>query len=204
MSNLHWDRDVRGRPRPLDPDRPIWERQDGETNEAWRAFEKYRDQEHRNYREVSASAGRWSREWQWQARVAEWDRHLTRQEAEELVRYRVSMNQRQRAIARSAQSKIIQWLTNLDPSKMRPSEAARWFEIAVKVERDAAGVKGTEIVSGGVEQEVTDALAGLTLGELLKGEKTDLSNVSGLDDAEAAEKIYRGLNTSGANSTESE
>src|SRR5699024_6568339 len=118
------------------------------------------------YRHVSSSAGRWSREWQWQARVAEWDRHLTRQEAEELVRYRVKMNERHRAIARSAQSKIIQWLSELDPQRMRASEAARWFEIAVKVERDAAGVAGAEMTSTGVEQEVADALSGLTLGEL--------------------------------------
>lgn len=189
MSTPEWEA-KRGKPKPLDPDRPIWERQEGESNEAWKAFEKYRDMEHRTYREVSSSSGRWSREWSWQARVAEWDRHIARQEAEELVRYRVKMNERHRMIAATAQNKIVQWLQTLEPSKMRPAEAARWFEIAVKVERDAAGAKGEDLIQSPVEREVNDALSGVTLGELLSKD-TNLAGLDGADEVDAAEAIYR-------------
>lgn len=181
--------------RPLDPDRPIWERQDGETNQAYEAFVKFRDMDKRSTTRIGSAANRWSPMWSWQARVREWDRHLSRLEADELVRYRVSMNERQRAIARVAQNKVVQWLESVDPSKLKPSDAVRWFEVAVRVEREAAGagMAHADVSDSAMEDAVNDALAGLSFKDLLNDAKEQAGDLDDLDEAEAAERLYRSM-----------
>lgn len=179
-------------PRHLNPDIPIWERQDQETEAAYASFLKYRDMERRSLKATGGTALRWSRMWSWQQRVLEWDRHIARQDAEAMVKYQVEMNERHRASARVAQSKVIQWLQSLDPKKMSPSEAARWFELAVRVERESANAA----LAAGDQHDATrdavdDALAGLSFSDLLGKGREALPDLSDMDEAEAAEVLYR-------------
>lgn len=155
----------------LDPDVLPWERQAGEPDGAYDGFLVYRGQERRSTRDVGPSAGRWSSDWLWGVRVLEWDRFVQRQDDELLVRYRLSMNERQRATARFAQQKLIQWLTDLDPARLTPNEAARWFEVSVRVEREAAGAKAGAVDPAPIP-EVSDPFDGMTLGEVLGLEAT--------------------------------
>jgi hypothetical protein len=135
----------------FDPDLLPWERQPDEPDDHYAMFLHFRDLERRSLAEFTKEqyqergwtnklARKLSSRWSWGFRCARWDRYMGQVDTEELVRYRRSMNDRQRNAARLAQQKIAQWLVNLDPSTLRPFEAARWFEIAVKMERDAAGV----------------------------------------------------------------
>ena len=133
---------------PLDPDIPPWERQPDESENAYAAFLIYRDLEQRSLPAVAkdervslseSSVRQWSARWSWGYRAYEWDRFLSRQDEQEMVRYRLSMNKRQRDVARVAQSRIMTWLANLDPAELKATEAARWYEVAVRVEREAAG-----------------------------------------------------------------
>lgn len=155
--------------RPLNPDLPSWEKQAKETPKAYAAFIAYRDSEKRRLADHGSTAREWSAQWQWQLRCLDWDRYMARVDAEELVRYRVTMNERHRAAARLAQARIITWLQGLDGevlARMRPSEAARWFEVAVRIEREAAGAA----LPLGLPDHVTDAsdpLSGMTLAEVL-------------------------------------
>lgn len=78
------------------------------------------------------------------------------------------MNDRQRRTASYAQSKVIEWLAQLDPKTLTASEAARWLEVAVKIERLAGGAESERVAvaAQGVVQdmsaeEVSEALAGL-------------------------------------------
>lgn len=176
--------------RDLDPDLLPWEQQPGETVQAHNAFLKYRDMEKRSVREVGSAALRWSAEWHWQYRCREWDRYVQRAEAEAMVRYRVSMNERQRRMAVVAQHKLIEWLTNLDTSKMRPNEAARWFEVAVRIEREAAG-GSLPVDAEPMQDEVDDALAGMSFSDLFAGKEALLDEAAAMDPAEGAEILYR-------------
>lgn len=125
--------------RSFDPDRPPWERQPGETDHQWAAFEQWLRMDKRNASAISVSAQNWSWEWAWGYRGFEYDLYMQRRETEDLVRYRVEMNERHRNVARAFQGKVVQWLQAIDVEKMKPADVARWFEIAVRVERLASG-----------------------------------------------------------------
>lgn len=148
--------------RPLNPDIHPWLRQDEETSEAYKAFEAYRDADTRrvtkpDMTEVEKSRyKRWSAQWSWSARARAWDRYVARQDLDDMVRYRRTMNERHRTIARTALSKAAQWLVNLNPDTMRPSDAARLLEVAVRMEREAAGAHlGDEGMLPEQEEETT-------------------------------------------------
>lgn len=151
-------------------------------------FLRYRDMEKRSTRDVGPRAGHWSSDWMWAVRVLEWDRYVQRQDAEALVRYRVSMNERQRAAGRLAQQKIVTWLVNLDPSRLSPHEAARWFEVAARVEREAAGASLPLEVAP--PPAVPDPFEGLTLGDIL--------GMTGQgDEIDAAERLFAEMSGEG-------
>jgi hypothetical protein len=70
-------------PKPLDPSRDMWEKQEDESDPAFAAFTRYRIQG-RGTRSIEAVSqelnkstqiiGRWSAMWSWRARVIAWDR----------------------------------------------------------------------------------------------------------------------------------
>lgn len=125
--------------RELDADMPVWERQQGESAKAYAAFVAYRDSPDRRVRDHGGSAFRWSSEWSWGYRAFEWDKHLALADSQDLLRLRREMNRRHRAAAQLAQNRVVQWLQQADPARMTASDAARWFEVAVRVERLANG-----------------------------------------------------------------
>nr|DAE92407.1 MAG TPA: hypothetical protein [Siphoviridae sp. ctZF426] len=128
------------RPAALDYTRPIWYQQAGESDVAFAQFEAYRDSDPRRVRD-HASGFHNSVRWSWRERVRAWDLHLQEQETERLIRYRVDMNERHRAVARLAMSRAAQWLQGLDEtriSKMRPGEVMKMLEVAANLERNAS------------------------------------------------------------------
>ena len=125
---------------PLDYTRPIWYRQEGESETAFAQFEAYRDSDPRRVRDHPSGFHN-SVRWSWRERCHAWDLHLQEQETERLIRYRVDMNERHRAVARLAMSRAAQWLQGLDEmriSKMRASEVMKMLEVAANLERNAS------------------------------------------------------------------
>ena len=127
-------------PQPLDYSRDIWLQQDGETDKAYEEFLSYRDSDNRRTRDYSNGFYN-SVRWSWRERVKAWDEHLAQKEAEKMIRYRIDMNERHRAVARLAQSRAAQWLRNLTDeqvSRMRPMDVVKMLEVATTNERQAA------------------------------------------------------------------
>lgn len=127
-------------PQPLDYSKELWLQQDGETDKAYEEFIQYRDSDERRTRDYSNGFYN-SVRWSWQERVKSWDDHLAQKEAEKMIRYRIDMNDRHRAIGRLAQSRAAQWLRGLTEERinaMRPLDVVKMLEIATKLERDAA------------------------------------------------------------------
>ena len=87
---------------PLDPDRPVWERQPGESTKAYDTFLAWRDSQERNVISHGKMAQQWSAKWSWGYRGFEYDLYVSRRVTEELVRYRLDMNDRQRKIGRAS------------------------------------------------------------------------------------------------------
>lgn len=157
---------------PLDRTRAIWLQQHRETKKAYEEFIAYRDSEHRSTREHSNGFYN-SVRWSWGERVKAWDAHLVQQEAEKLIRYRIDMNERHRAIAKLAQSRAAQWLRNLDErtiAKMKAGEVVRLLEVATRLERVAAGDGTPEVavnVTAGVV-EMTSSAADARIDQLIQ------------------------------------
>lgn len=166
---------------PLDPDRPVWERQPGESKRAYDTFLAWRDSQERTVTKHGNMAQQWSARWSWGYRAFEYDLYVHRRVTEELVRYRLDMNDRQRKIAYAAQTKIIEWLRHLDPTRMRPGDAARWLEIAVKIERMAAGANTEQVgvVHSGTVGLQVENMSAEEVDEALKSLASEIDTMSG-------------------------
>lgn len=151
------------RPAPLDYGKSLWLRQPGESENAYRQFVAYRDSDPRRIRDHASGAHN-SVRWSWRERCRAWDEHLMKREAERLVRYRVSMNERHRAVARLAMSRVAQWLQNLDTvqiESMKPSEVMKMLEVAATLERTASRGDLPDLTVG-VTSNVVDMTAQAT------------------------------------------
>jgi hypothetical protein len=79
-----------------------WERQEGESEESWEAFQRYRDQTPpRSIRNLSKEVGKgrsilgeWSKEHRWVARVAAWDREQDRVKRDASLKAQIEMGER--------------------------------------------------------------------------------------------------------------
>lgn len=125
--------------RDLDPDRPVWERQAQETDEAYKAFQAYLESERRKVTEHGPNALRWSSHWSWGFRAFEFDKHVSAVEMQDLIRYRVKMNQRHRRLASAVQAQVVEALQGFNPAHLKPADLVRWLEVSVRIERLASG-----------------------------------------------------------------
>ena len=129
-----------------------WERQQGESIQAYEAFCMYRDMgTDRSRRSVGVEGGqrsvasrlgksltlisRWSSAWQWQERVRAWDNNLVneaRKVAEKEVR---DMTMRHIKIALQLQTKAVNALQELSITEMTAKDILAFILEGMKVER---------------------------------------------------------------------
>lgn len=146
---------------PLDYTRPIWYRQEGETEAAYASFKKYRGMEKRKIRDCP-NGNNYSTRWSWRERVEAWDKHMADNEANELVRYRIAMGERHRALGRKALEKAEMWLDSLTEdriSRMSANGIVQMMDVAARIEREAAGA-GADAAK--VQVEISSNLAEMT------------------------------------------
>nr|DAN75635.1 MAG TPA: putative hypothetical protein TB39.8, KINASE SUBSTRATE, PROTEIN BINDING [Caudoviricetes sp.]DAQ26414.1 MAG TPA: hypothetical protein [Caudoviricetes sp.] len=104
----------------------------------------------------------YSARWSWRERVEAWDKHMAENEANELVRYRIAMGDRHRALGRKALEKAERWLDSLTEdriARMSANGIVQMMDVAARIEREAAGV-GAD--SAKVQIEVSSNLAEMT------------------------------------------
>ncbi len=142
-------------------DRLPWEKQKGESRQAFEAFSAYRDMgAARSLTKVAKKLnksvtilGRWSGRWNWVERTSAWDIELDRQNREAQIEAIKEMSERHAREAMLFQQKVVERLRELRPGELSPQDMARWFEVAVKVERLSRG-ETTEILKQDIKQEV--------------------------------------------------
>lgn len=146
-----------------------WERQVGESQQAFEAFATYRDQTGRRSRRAVAEKlsksdalmNRWQTRWNWVSRAQAWDDEQDRQWREELGRARVDMARRHTQLARAVLAKLTQRLINIDADKLTPADLERWLRTATEVERRALG-----------DRDETDEAVKLAAGSITELVKT--------------------------------
>ena len=120
-----------------------WERQKGESEQAFTAFAVYRDMtEKRSLREVGRQLGksralieRWSSQWHWQERVLAYDNDLQKQQYAKAVKNCRKMAERHIDIALQMQVKALQAIKLLEPDKIEPRALIALIREATNLER---------------------------------------------------------------------
>jgi len=182
---------------PLNEQDLLWLQQPAEPKEYYEAFCAWRDQEGASSHKMfdsppwsdngwnSKRSGRISSVWSWSYRAWHYWRYLGSVETEELVKYRRKMARRHRDVASVAISKAVEWLANTDPAGWRPLEAARWFELAVQVQREASGATQLEMgMPGSPDQPAEDPAT-------KPGTLADLAGIDPTVRADLAEALHR-------------
>lgn len=120
-----------------------WERQQGESPQAYEAFATYRDMgSERNIRAVarklsksSTIIARWSSTWKWVERARAWDNELTRQAKEAAAKKVKDMTGRHINIAMQLQRKALEALEVLNVEEMSPKDIKEFIKAATELER---------------------------------------------------------------------
>lgn len=153
-------------------DRQPWERQEGESEEAFRGFTAYRDQPvPRSLARVSGARMNvqveWCAIWKWRERAAAWDAHLDRirlAEKEELVRQNgkelaaehMRLLKNVRDVAQIEAEKFANVALSSDLPSIKIAELAKLTEIVVKLDRLVRG-ESTENTSNETKVDLSSA-----------------------------------------------
>lgn len=152
---------------PYKPDKP-WERQKGESGQAYEAFALYRDIG--KSRTVSAVVkrleksrsllDRWKARWNWEERVTAYDNEIERQAKEQVIKDRKTMLDRHVKIAMQVQKKALEALGKLDVNDMTPKDIKEYIRMATDLERLS---RSLEVDS----QEAEDTKQGTSLADVI-------------------------------------
>lgn len=141
-------------------DKP-WERQKGESAQAFEAFVTYRDMgTERSITKVvqelnktRALIGRWSSQWEWKERVRAYDNELEKEARKKAVADRKAMTERHIGIAMQLQKKALEALSTLSVEDMSPKDVKEYIKMATDLERlnrtleEESGRNGNEAAS---------------------------------------------------------
>ena len=128
-------------------DAELWERQDGESPQAWESFVAYRDLgAERSLTKAGELVGRarqtmsvFSMKWKWVERCAAWDAELDRQARQAQLDAIKKMRKRHADLAMAALAKTARALARIPEEEWKAGDVARMMEVASKLERIARG-----------------------------------------------------------------
>jgi len=157
-----------------------WERQKGESSQAFEAFSIYRDLgAKRSIRAVAQQLdksrqllGRWSATWEWVERARAYDNDLERQEREEAVKDLKEARKRQRRTGYFMQKKAAEALDKLDIAELDANAIVRLIVEGAKLER------GNLLEEAGLLQPTGAPARG---GQQAGGDTLDWSKISEAD-----------------------
>ena len=185
-----------GKALKLAGDRPAWDRQPREPAADHAKFLRYLAAADRALHVVAAELGmrygsvrNLAAKWEWTIRAASWDADQARAAALKLAALREQMATDQAAVARTMLGKAAAAVLALNPESLSPTEAARWVDIAVKVQRAALGEpERTVAVTGGGPGSAPIRLTAVPTSEAervaaLRSSLTRLAELAGADDA---------------------
>ncbi|MET8679996.1 hypothetical protein ABZW18_21030 [Streptomyces sp. NPDC004647] len=145
-----------------------WERQAGESSQAFEAFGAYRDlgparsltKVVRELHKSRALLGRWSRQFAWVMQATAYDREQDRVFLAEQQQARRDIARRHAKLAQAFLGKAVARLQALDPRELSPSDLLRYFQVAAEIERRAVG--DVPVSAGTAPDEQGSDVAALT------------------------------------------
>ena len=123
-----------------------WERQSGESAEAFGAFVMYRDMgadgQKRSLAKLGQNLGKtkaqmehWSSKWNWQERVIAWDDEVDRQTRKEIVKGITAMRKEYIEIANAMKLKALNAMSKMNVDEMTPKDIKEFLKTAMEMER---------------------------------------------------------------------
>ena len=156
----------------------LWERQEGESAQAFQGFAAYRDMgAERSLAKVAQKLGkskalmeRWSVRWQWVMRADLWDDEMDRLSRRELEKGITGMRRNHVNIAKAMLVKALQALQRIPVDEMTPKDVSTMVDVAAKLERISRGeaterTEGKQAIAGEVSVSTID-LSSITDEEL--------------------------------------
>ena len=114
----------------------IWERQPGESTQAFEAFRTYRDLGLSDTLSKSRQLiSRWKATWNWDERVRAYDTALEREAHKEAVKNLKDMTSRHIKIAVQLQNKALEALQRVKGEDMSPRDIREYIKLATDLER---------------------------------------------------------------------
>lgn len=121
----------------------LWERQEGESGQAWEAFSLYRDLgEKRTVTEVvrqlqksRSLIDRWKVRWYWEKRVLAYDNYLSKEALAEAVKEKREMSKRHLSISAHLQKFAMDALKEKTASDASVKDIKEVLKLAVELER---------------------------------------------------------------------
>ena len=147
-----------------------WERQQGESAQAYEAFDHYLKQgDNRSLSRLGQELGksktlleRWSSRWHWQERIRQYTNEVRRIEFAEDQKKLKSMRQRQMKIAEVMQQKGFNALRNLDEGTIYAKDIIRMISEGIRLEteimQDSINSEATELGMNGGTESVADTI----------------------------------------------
>ncbi len=132
---------------------PFFEKQAGESSQAWSAFQTYRDAqpEERSYAKVAEATARSRRlverfasRWSWRARAAAFDAQADKAAREKWQRERIELKREQLAVGRALVAEGVRWLQHADSTEWKAKDGVRVLELGFRLQQLTFG-EATEI-----------------------------------------------------------
>lgn len=148
----------------------LWEKQKGESRQAFEAFAIYRDMGlARSYTAVAKELQksltlmrRWADRWYWERRVDAYDAHVDEQMRKKHEAELIAMRERQYSLAKAMSNRVAESLQEMIKSKatLGISDIPRWLETAVRIERLVMGevTERAEVVESDAKQRLAAAI----------------------------------------------
>lgn len=163
-----------------------WERQDGESSQAYQAFLIYRDLgPGRTFAAVAEKSKKcdslirkWKRRWNWRERADAWDVEMDRQTCEELRKGIAKMRKEHTGIAKAMLVKSLKALQRIPEDELTPRDITTMVDVASKLERISRGeaterTEGRQTVAGEV------SLSSIDLSKVSDDELETLDAITG-------------------------
>jgi len=132
-----------------------WERLAGESSAAFAAFCAFRDcKDDRNIRRavesVEKDAGvrakkynvwrKWAAQFRWNERAADYDRYIEKMKLSEVRKTIEAQGEKHRLVTGKMLDVVTKKLDTMNPEDLTQSNVTEWVQLAIKSEREAAGL----------------------------------------------------------------
>lgn len=141
-----------------------WDRQKGETVQAFEAFDLYCQLgDERSLAKVGQKLGksttlmeRWSSQWNWVNRSRDYDNEKKRQELQAEKKAYRAMRDRQLGIAVQFQKKAFEALKKLKIEEMSPRDIKEFMKLGAEIERANINISAVEESNGDSDDTIVD------------------------------------------------